>query len=32
MQFSHRKGHLQFKYLNNRVEISGKARLYLTEK
>jgi|SRR5688572_4414209 len=29
IQLSARKGHLQCKYLNDRVEISGRARLYL---
>jgi PhzF family phenazine biosynthesis protein len=29
-QLSNRKGHLQCKYLNDRVEISGQGKLYLT--
>ncbi|QMU26915.1 PhzF family phenazine biosynthesis protein [Adhaeribacter radiodurans] len=29
IQLSERKGYLQCKYLNDRVEISGKAKLYL---
>ena len=30
MQLSARQGHLQCKYLSDRVEISGQAKLYLT--
>src|SRR5690606_24169781 len=32
MQLSERKGYLQCNYLNDRVEISGKGKLYLTGK